>query len=171
MLSKQIIQDTLTSPARTQQIYAQNCAGAFIRLNSIIVYLKLLYLIQKVVFYLLPSQIRTLQYASLTSSLVQYLALISLFRDSIIRGRGCLFFIVTLFKPQQLTYSLILLSFFLVKRIGAFTRDLLYLIQLRAKYLSRYLRKSLSSILERLYNSIQGAIAPSSKLIARSYSL
>ena len=64
-----------------------------------------------------------------------------------------------------------LLFFFLAKRIGASTRDLLCLIYLRNKYFSKYFCNNLSLVFKRLYNGQQSTLAPSTRLIARSCEL
>jgi hypothetical protein len=84
---------------KTSFIRCWKDAGALQRPKGITQYSKCPYLVWKAVFHSSPSAIHIRLYAPLRSIFVKYLAVWNWSNNSLIKGRGYLFFTVTLFNP------------------------------------------------------------------------
>ncbi len=97
-LSRQAKQNSLRYSLKVQLIYYQKVLRELAILKEVTSYLKRPKRVQKAVFYLLPLAIQILQKAAITSSFVNYLALLRLLSVSQISSNEYLFFLVIAFS-------------------------------------------------------------------------
>ena len=119
-------------------MYRQKVLRKLAILKEVTSYLKRPKRVQKAIFYLLPLAIRILQKAAITSSFVNYLALLRLLSVSQISSNGYLSFLVIAFSARQLIHSRRPPSSFLANRTRAKASKLLTRI-------NSFLRREVSS--------------------------
>ena len=103
--SRQAKQNSSRYSLKVQLIYCQKVLREFAILKEVTSYLKRLKRVQKAIFYLSPLVIQILQKAIITSSLVNYLALLKLLSVSQISSNRYLSFLIIALSAQQLIYN------------------------------------------------------------------